>query len=89
MDRRKFTVGSGMTAAAALAVSPARGQGGAQVRWRMASSFPRTLGMYQAAEIVAKRVEALTGGQFQIRVFSTRRDRARTAGSRRGRARHD
>jgi TRAP-type mannitol/chloroaromatic compound transport system substrate-binding protein len=40
------------------------------VRWRCASSFPRTLDtIYGAAEHVAKRVAAMTDNKFQIRVF--------------------
>ena len=41
-----------------------------RVRWRLASSFPRGLDtMFGAAEMVAERVEALTGGQFTIRPY--------------------
>lgn len=70
MNRRKFlsttTIGS---VAAATVASPAVAQSYPEVSWRMVSSFPRTLGMYQAADIIAKRVEAVTDGRFKIRVF--------------------
>jgi len=40
------------------------------VTWRLASSFPRGLDtIYGAAETVAKRVKALSGGRFVIRTF--------------------
>jgi len=40
-----------------------------QVRWRLASSFPRSLDtIYGAAERLAERVSTLTGGAFAIRV---------------------
>ena len=40
------------------------------IRWRCASSFPKSLDtIYGAGEHVAKRVAAMTDGKFQIRVF--------------------
>lgn len=70
MDRRKFSLATATGVLATTVAAPAaRAQTPGQVRWRLVSSFPRTLGMYQAAEIVSKRVEKLTGGAFQIRVF--------------------
>jgi len=39
-------------------------------RWSLASSFPRSLDtIYGAAEVFAERVEAMTDGRFQIRVY--------------------
>ncbi|MBW1881767.1 MAG: TRAP transporter substrate-binding protein [Deltaproteobacteria bacterium] len=44
---------------------------GRKVRWRMASSFPRSLDtIYGAAEVMAERVSAMTDGNFEIRVYS-------------------
>jgi len=70
MQRRSFiqkaTVGA--TATAALA-APAIISAQPQVRWRIASSFPKSLDtVYGAAEVVAKRVTAITGGRFQVTV---------------------
>jgi TRAP-type mannitol/chloroaromatic compound transport system substrate-binding protein len=43
---------------------------GPTVRWRVATSFPPSLDiLHGAAERVAARVEALTGGRFTMRVF--------------------
>jgi TRAP-type mannitol/chloroaromatic compound transport system substrate-binding protein len=71
MSRRKF-----LTGAAAVASSAAVSQAVAQtpslptLRWRCASSFPKSLDtIYGGGEVIAKRVEQLTGGKFQIRVF--------------------
>jgi TRAP-type mannitol/chloroaromatic compound transport system substrate-binding protein len=42
---------------------------GKRVRWRLASSFPRSLDtIFGAAEVMAERVKAMTDGQFDIRV---------------------
>ncbi len=78
MERRKF-IGKAALAvgAAGLAVgctSPAGKAPGAvtspRVKWRLASSFPRSLDtIYGAAEIFANRVKAMTDGRFDIRVF--------------------
>ncbi len=68
-QRRRFLAGLGAGAAAALpAVALADGP---QIKWRLASSYPRSLDtIYKAAETVAQRVAAATGGRFQIQVFS-------------------
>jgi TRAP-type mannitol/chloroaromatic compound transport system substrate-binding protein len=43
---------------------------GARVQWRLASSFPRSLDtIFGAAEVLAERVAAMTGGAFEIRVY--------------------
>jgi TRAP-type mannitol/chloroaromatic compound transport system substrate-binding protein len=40
------------------------------VRWRLTSSFPRSLDtIFGGAEVLANRVRAMTGGRFDIRVF--------------------
>ncbi len=83
MKRRDFVRRAGLSAAAAGSVlvgcgggaSEAEGSGPAvqtnpTVRWRLASSFPRSLDtIFGAAETLSKRIEALTGGKFQIRVY--------------------
>ncbi|MDH3513480.1 MAG: ABC transporter substrate-binding protein, partial [Gammaproteobacteria bacterium] len=41
------------------------------IRWRLASSFPKSVdAIYGAAERVARRVGEITDGRFQIRVFA-------------------
>jgi TRAP-type mannitol/chloroaromatic compound transport system substrate-binding protein len=67
MERRSFIQAA--TAGAALA-APAIVGAQAQVRWRLASSWPKSLDtIYGGAETVAKRVSAATGGRFQISVY--------------------
>jgi TRAP-type mannitol/chloroaromatic compound transport system substrate-binding protein len=69
VDRRKFITAAGGAAAASLA-APAIAQSMPEVRWRCASSFPKSLDtIYGGGEVIAKRVAAITGGKFQIRVF--------------------
>ncbi len=69
MERRRFLakVGVGVVASAFFG---ARAQASPQVRWRLASSYPRSLDtLYGGAEDLAARVAELTGGRFQIRVY--------------------
>ena len=76
MERRKFlkNAGAGLAAAGAAAMPTlSRAQQAAlpEVKWRLASSFPKSLDtIYGAAEVMAKRVAACTGGKFQIQVFA-------------------
>ncbi len=76
MERRKFLTGAGAGLAAGAAMLPALSQAQAaalpEVKWRLASSFPKSLDtIYGAAEVMAKRVAACTGGKFQIQVFAS------------------
>lgn len=74
MQRRSFlknagTAGAGL-AAAALA-TPALAQNLPEVKWRLTSSFPKSLDtIFGAADVIAKTVAAATGGKFQIQVFA-------------------
>lgn len=73
MNRRHLLVASAAAGAAAATViaAPSVAQSLPQVRWRMPTSFPKSLDtVHGAAETIAKRVEALTEGKFQIRVFA-------------------
>src|SRR3954453_9836308 len=74
MNRRKFlSRGAAAAAGGGLAVSQAIAQTPSlpTIRWRCASSFPKSLDtLYGGPEVIAKRVEAITGGRFQIRVFA-------------------
>jgi TRAP-type mannitol/chloroaromatic compound transport system substrate-binding protein len=41
-----------------------------KVQWRLTSSFPRSLDtIFGGAEVLAERVSAMTGGDFQIKVY--------------------
>src|SRR5687767_4839480 len=74
MKRRKFinTAGAGMAGILAAGSAPAFAQGGPEIKWRLTSSFPKSLDtIFAPAEIIAKRVAAATGGKFQIQVFAS------------------
>jgi TRAP-type mannitol/chloroaromatic compound transport system substrate-binding protein len=75
MQRRKFlkSAGAGVAAGAAMMPTLSSAQAAAlpEVKWRLASSFARSLDtIYGAAENMSKRVAAATGGKFQIQVFA-------------------
>jgi TRAP-type mannitol/chloroaromatic compound transport system substrate-binding protein len=73
MNRRKFvrTAGVGAAAAAATSVAaPAIAQSMPELKWRLASSFPKSLDtIFGAAEIVSKVCAEATDNKFQVRVF--------------------
>ncbi len=72
MQRRSFL--SKATAGAAggsILAAPAIVRAQPTVRWRLASSFPKSLDtLFGAAEVMSKRVAAATGGKFQISVHA-------------------
>jgi TRAP-type mannitol/chloroaromatic compound transport system substrate-binding protein len=77
MKRRQFLRGAtaagvaGAAAAASAFPKPAIAQAMPEIKWRCASSFPKSLDtIYGAAEVVAKRVAEMTDNKFQIRVFA-------------------
>ncbi|HEY0832683.1 MAG TPA: twin-arginine translocation signal domain-containing protein [Azospirillum sp.] len=81
MERRNFlkAVGLGLGGAVAAApataqpatAQPAAAQSRPEIRWRMATGFPTGLDTLNAgAEFLARRVGALTGGAFRIRVHA-------------------
>ncbi len=72
MKRRDFlkTVGAGAAASAAVA-APAIAQSMPEVKWRLTSSFPKSLDtIYGASEIFAKAIAEATDNRFQIQVFA-------------------
>ena len=75
MQRRKFLrtagVGGATVAAAGTLAAPAIAQSMPEIKWRLASSFPKSLDtIYGAGEDFAKRVAGITDNKFQIRVFA-------------------
>ncbi len=70
MKRRDFLSKSAVGAAAGVLAAPAIAQALPEVKWRCASSFPKSLDtIYGGGEVISKRVAELTGGKFQIRIF--------------------
>jgi TRAP-type mannitol/chloroaromatic compound transport system substrate-binding protein len=71
MQRRSFLKKAGVGLAAGAVAMPAMAQNAPVVKWRLASSFPKSLDtIYGGAEVMAKRVSEATGGKFQIQVFA-------------------
>ena len=71
MERRSFIRGTGLAGVLAAGAAPAIVHAQANVRWRLASSFPKSLDtIYGAAEVFAKRVGDMTGGKFQVSVHA-------------------
>jgi len=71
MERRSFIKHAGLAGILAAGSAPAFAQGAPEVKWRLASSFPRSLDtLFGGADGLAKRVAASTGGKFQIQTFA-------------------
>lgn len=74
MQRRQFVrkgATAGMAGILASGTAPAIAQTLPEVRWRMTSSFPKSLDtLWGAAEGVSKRVSELTSGRFKITNFA-------------------
>jgi hypothetical protein len=70
MERRSFVRGAGLAGVLAAGIAPAV-HAQASIRWRMASSFPKSLDtIYGGGEVFAKKVSEMTGGKFQISVHA-------------------
>lgn len=66
MERRSFVQGAGIAGVLAAGVAPAV-HAQAAIRWRLASSFPKSLDtIFGGAEYFARKVSDMTGGKFQI-----------------------
>jgi TRAP-type mannitol/chloroaromatic compound transport system substrate-binding protein len=71
MKRREFLKAAGIGAGAVGLAKPAVAQSMPQLKWRLTSSFPRSLDtLYGAAEIFARAVGEATDNKFQIQVFA-------------------
>ena len=81
MKRREFLHHATAGAAGASLAACSRGSSGAgatapavhtaqRVRWRLTSSFPRSLDtIYGCAEVLAENLAAMTDGRFELRVY--------------------
>lgn len=74
MKRRQFlgALAAGSAGAVASTVaSPAVAQSMPEIKWRMTSSFPKSLDtLYGAGEMLVKQVAEMTDGKFQIQHFA-------------------
>ena len=70
MDRRSLIKNAGIAGVLAAGVAPAV-HAQATVRWRLASSFPKSLDtIFGAADTFSKAVKAMSGGKFEISVHA-------------------
>ena len=70
MDRRSLIKQAGIAGVLAAGVAPAV-HAQAAVRWRLASSFPKSLDtIFGAADVFAKAVKAMSGGKFEVSVHA-------------------
>jgi len=75
MQRRKFlsNAGSALAVGAGSISTMASAQTAAlpTIKWRLTSSFPKSLDtIFGAADVISRRVAVATGGKFQIQVFA-------------------
>lgn len=71
MERRTFIKTASLATAAAAVAAPAIAQGAPELKWRLTSSFPKSLDtIYGAAEVFARAVAEMTDNRFQIQVFA-------------------
>src|SRR5262245_40373934 len=71
MKRRQFITAAGTGLAATAIASPAIAQSMPETKWRLTSSFPKSLDtIYGAAEVFSKAVAEATDNKFQISVFA-------------------
>jgi TRAP-type mannitol/chloroaromatic compound transport system substrate-binding protein len=75
MQRRKFLrsagIGGGAAVAASTLAAPAIAQSMPELKWRLASSFPKSLDtLYGAGEVLTKYVADMTDNKFQMRLFA-------------------
>jgi TRAP-type mannitol/chloroaromatic compound transport system substrate-binding protein len=71
MKRRDFLKASATGAAVAAVASPAIAQSAPEIKWRMTSSFPKSLDtIYGGADYLVKQVAEMTDNKFQIQLFA-------------------
>jgi TRAP-type mannitol/chloroaromatic compound transport system substrate-binding protein len=71
MKRRQFLTAVGAGAAATAIAAPAIAQSSPTLKWRLTSSFPKSLDtIFGASETFAKFVSEATDGKFQIQTFA-------------------
>jgi len=71
MNRRKFLAAGGAGITAGAVAAPAIAQSAPSLKWRMATSWPKSLDtIFGGAEYLVKRIAEMTDNNFQIRVFA-------------------
>src|SRR3569623_718118 len=71
MKRRTFLKGGAVAGATTLVAAPAIAQSAPEIKWRLSSSFPKSLDtIYGTAQTFAKYVAEATDNKFQIQTFA-------------------
>src|SRR5664280_2616023 len=71
MKRRSFLKGGAVAGATTLVAAPAIAQSAPEIKWRLTSSFPKSLDtIYGTAQTFAKYVAEATDNKFQIQTFA-------------------
>ncbi|CAH0352991.1 TRAP transporter substrate-binding protein [Aquabacterium sp. CECT 9606] len=71
MQRRSFINRAGLAGVLAAGAAPAIVRAEPNVRWRLASSFPKSLDtIFGAAEVFTKKISEMSGGKFVISVHA-------------------
>src|SRR3954452_9705547 len=71
MKRRTFLKGGAVAGATTLVAAPAIAQGAPEIKWRLTSSFPKSLDtIYGTAQTFARYVAEATDNKFQIQTFA-------------------
>src|SRR3974390_901771 len=71
MKRRDFLKVSVTGAAATAVAAPAIAQSSPEIKWRLTSSFPKSLDtLYGGSAVFAKQVAEMTDNKFQIQLFA-------------------
>ena len=69
--KRRDVLTAGLALGGSALAAPAIAQTAPTIRWRLTSSFPKSLDtIYGGGEFFADRVSKLTDGKFTIRVFA-------------------
>src|SRR6201995_4234604 len=70
MERRRLLKGAGATAVTGAVSAPAIAQSAPTIKWRLTTTFPKTLDtLYGACDLLAKTVGDLSDQKFQISIY--------------------